>query len=147
MCDCYGTCDMCRRVKTKNEYVYAYTGKKEEKMIKFEDVQVGDRVKLVNENGDTAEITVTDVVSHTIYSEMNGFPKEKSGWSVAEILPRPMPNKPGTILQWGHPDSKYVKTKRGWASIEYDRFYPNEYIEECYRDSIRGSVVVEYEPK
>lgn len=53
----------------------------------------GDRVRLVHENGDTAEVTVAFFYDGAVDSETHSFFKTE-GWTIAEILPKPTPAEP-----------------------------------------------------
>lgn len=57
-----------------------------EEETKFEDVQVGDRVRLTAANGDVAEFTVVDGTGNVLHSAVNGHCK--GDWEKAEILTR-----------------------------------------------------------
>lgn len=64
----------------------------------FENVNVGDRVRLTHENGDVAEITVTTIYDEGTYleTEHNGF-NATHGWTV-EILTPSEPTTNGTLV-------------------------------------------------
>ena len=80
--------------------------------INFEDVKVGDRIKVreVYKNGDTFEgdITVTDVVRDFIYTEHRVFHKshgdrDREGLTF-ERVQMPEPKKIGTVVEYMHND-------------------------------------------
>lgn len=52
--------------------------------------QVGDRVRLVHENGDSAEVTIQRMGRGIFATPYNSF-SEEDGWAVTEILPKPFP--------------------------------------------------------
>lgn len=54
------------------------------------EVSTGDRVRLANTNGDTAEVTVTCVVGDAVITPTNRF-LESDGWTVVEVLPKHLP--------------------------------------------------------
>jgi hypothetical protein len=64
--------------------------------------KVGDRVRLVHTNGDEATVTVADTLDNARRGE--GIEAEtldfwlNEGWSVAEILPKPLPPA-GTFIK------------------------------------------------
>ena len=80
-------------------------------MTTFDDVKVGDRVRLTHENGDLAEFTVTDIGSGKYWiSGMDANTFTADGWQV-EILEKPLPTKHGAMI--GHP------TDAGWVPYVY----------------------------
>ena len=78
--------------------------------INFEDVKVGDRIKVreVYKNGDTFEgdITVTDVVRDFIYTEHRVFNRLDSDREslTFERVQMPEPKKIGTVVEYMHND-------------------------------------------
>ena len=78
--------------------------------INFEDVKVGDRIKVreVYKNGDTFEgdITVTDVVRDFIYTEHRVFNRLYSDREslTFERVQMPEPKKIGTVVEYMHND-------------------------------------------
>ena len=76
--------------------------------INFEDVKVGDRIKVreVYKNGDTFEgdITVTDVVRDFIYTEHRVFNRLYSDREslTFERVQMPEPKKIGTVVEYMH---------------------------------------------
>lgn len=99
------------------------------------EVSAGDRVRLENTNGDTAEVTVTCVVGDAVFTPTNRF-LESDGWTVEEVLPKPLPPA-GTfvkgVLKGG---LKFVGVVRGEnylypvatvdGSGDYETFAANE---------------------
>lgn len=149
MCIC-GTCWECKVLKGIEKHEGSFDlldyaiRSKEKKMIKFEDVRVGDRVKLVNENGDTAEVGVVEVGGHLINAGSVTF-YDFDDWSVAEILPKPMPNKPGTILRGKYSKDTYVRMEKDWTLARDSSQWWSDAI---MSSSLRfGDVEVEYEPE
>lgn len=75
------------------------------------DVNVGDRVRLVNTNGDIAEVTVADVCDQSLATETNIFEFD-DGWSVTEVLPKPAPAEPtklyAVVKYQNHPGTEFV---------------------------------------
>ena len=59
--------------------------------------QVGDKVTLTHENGDTATIVATGTNGYGICGTSNYF-SFKEGWSVTEVHERPKP-APGTFVK------------------------------------------------
>lgn len=60
--------------------------------IELKDVEAGDRVRLVNDNGDEATVTATQIwegFEPNLESAYNLF-STNDGWHVAEILPKPV---------------------------------------------------------
>lgn len=59
--------------------------------------QVGDKVTLTHENGDTATIVATGTNGYGLCGTSNYF-SFKEGWSVTEVHERPKP-EPGTFIK------------------------------------------------
>lgn len=116
-------------------------------MIKFEDVKVGDRVKLTSKTGDIAEVTITEEPPYgqgVLESDEHLFWTDK--WSVTEILEKPVPDKLGTILKWPGESSGYVKTGEGWRYLKTDQYLTDEVVKSAYRNAAPGAVEVIYNP-
>lgn len=76
------------------------------------EVSTGDRVRLVNTNGDTAEVTVARLATGVITTTYHYF-REVDGWSVVEVLPKPLPPV-GTFVKGVLKDGlKFVGVVRG----------------------------------
>lgn len=98
------------------------------------DVKVGDRVRLMHTNGDTAEVTVALVDRSTrgqfegIQAESNYF--DRAHWSVAEIVPKPAPSEPtglGAVVEylWDSEGRTIVAVKipgDKWLDTDGDRY-------------------------
>lgn len=61
--------------------------------IDLSGVKAGDRVRLTATNGDEATFTVTLQGGRVLWSKTNAF--DMDDWDALEILPRPLPTKPG----------------------------------------------------
>lgn len=112
----------------------------------FENVNVGDRVRLTHEDGDVAEITVTAIYDEGTYleSEHNGFNK-RQGWKV-DILAPNEPTANGTIVTLFDAsvgrERTIVRTGNRWTDINEA---PAQYGWDTWMcDAKPGSVKVVY---
>lgn len=104
-------------------------------MTTFEDVKVGDRVRLTHENGDLAEFTVNCVDGDELYSQVNTY-DEEDGWQV-EILEQPLPTKHGAMI--GHPTDTewapfvYRAATSAWYLVGHSSRQPEDYVRHYMR--------------
>lgn len=91
--------------------------------IKFSDVKVGDRVHLVNENGDEATTVALRVMESGIESMYHYF-WGSDGWSVTEIIQPEFvfPTKPWAVIRHSNSDEMYTRDESGvwWSSMGLD---------------------------
>ena len=76
--------------------------------IKFEDVKVGDRVHLRNDNGDEATVTTDWAALSGMGAKSGNCFRLHDGWHVAEILPKPV------ILPTGENAMVAHRTDNSW---------------------------------
>ena len=111
-------------------------------MTTFEDVKVGDRVRLTHKNGDLAEFTVNCVYRDELYSLVSVY-DEEDGWQT-EILETPLPTKHGALI--GHPtESRFVQFLRSsnrWQEVADGDANPTTeaYVRQAMREN--GFVVL-----
>lgn len=107
--------------------------------IKFEDVKVGDRVRLVHEGGNETTVSVTDVCDGWIYSETIAI-TDCCAWHVAEILPKPVVLPTGENAMVAHPTDPsripFVRMGHAWNQVFIDtvRVVSGEEVQKFIRD-------------
>ena len=108
--------------------------------IELKDVEAGDRVRLVNDNGDEATVTAGWARVSGVGSKSGNCFRSLDGWHVAEILPKPVILPTGENAMVAHRTdnswSPFLRVGGFWHELDWHEF-GGSVVDRCEDETVR----------